>query len=446
MKKTAKIRSLSWLLIASLFIIGCEDDEFINFTSTISSEETFFDVEEGKDITFNINLTEELSEDLPLEMDIIRDLESGVYINPEDYQDYYEYSTDSGQNWKRVRPNRVIIPKRTKNLRVRLPTINDQKLEVDEEFSLKNSPLTGSVFNISGGIQPIKIIVRDNEESDENVDAYGLYFKRDANNNYNLTAINRGIEPHKVLKNYIDNGVNEQLIKDLKVLDEIGGIPVNYLDLVYTHHEEWAGFVFNKGQAESKDDWEMGLNLIYAYERFDENFQTYTETDYTTKGPFGFILVHEYGHILTLNVKEEVNPYIRNSANCNNLLIHEGCLHEKSVLNQFNRKFYINDDIYNEPNFVTDYAKTNIVEDIAETFAFYIGQNSINRVTEESSGALRKINFISENERLKDLKTQMINKLSSGQDFMDIYPSIRKLNRNHKGEPVSCIDIKQKKI
>jgi hypothetical protein len=120
-------------------------------------------------------------------------------------------------------------------------------------------------------------------------------------------------------------------------------------------------------------------------------------------------------------------------------------LHEKSVLNQFNRKFYINDEIYNEPNFVTDYAKTNIVEDIAETFAFYIGQNSVNRVTEESSGALRKINFISENERLKDLKTQMINKLSSGQDFMDIYPSIRKLNRNHKGESVSCIDIKQKK-
>jgi len=44
-------------------------------------------------------------------------------------------------------------------------------LEVDEEFSLKISPLTGSVFNISGGIQPIKIIVRDNEESDENVNA-----------------------------------------------------------------------------------------------------------------------------------------------------------------------------------------------------------------------------------------------------------------------------------
>jgi hypothetical protein len=73
-------------------------------------------VQEGKYITFKISLNDELSEDLLLNIEIIRDIEKGHYINFDDFHDYYEYSTDSGKNWKRVRTHRVIIPERSKNI------------------------------------------------------------------------------------------------------------------------------------------------------------------------------------------------------------------------------------------------------------------------------------------------------------------------------------------
>lgn len=98
------------------------------------------------------------------------------------------------------------------------------------------------------------------------------------------------------------------------------------------------------------------------------------------------------------------------------------------------------DQKYNEPNFVTDYAKTNIAEDIAETFAFYVGQNTIKKVTEESSGALRKINFIAENDPLKGLKKLIIDRLSSGQNFLNPDIFIRKFNRTLGGKRISCTD------
>ena len=151
----------------------------------------------------------------------------------------------------------------------------------------------------------------------------------------------------------------------------------------------------------------MGLNLIHAYEKYDHNSGNTVKTDYNSQGTFGYVMIHEFGHIMTLNLKKEVDTSVKNTEECNCLLLPEGCFHEKSAINQFNNRFYLTEHKYNEPNFVTEYAKTNIVEDIAETFVFYMGQNTINKITEESSGALRKINFIAENDHLKDLKKSL---------------------------------------
>lgn len=352
-----------------LFFIGCQKEEFVNLTSTISLENYDLGAEEGKYLTFKISLTDELSEDLPLNIEIIRDIEKGRYINFDDFHDYYEYSTDSGKNWKRVRTHRVIIPERSKNIKIRMSTIDDNKLEIDEEFTMKISPKTGSIFKISGVIPPKKLIVYDNEKNnDDNVT--GLHYKLNYKNEYHLAGINRSLKMNRILKEYIDNGPDNKLVNDIKTLMDIGGFPINSLDLIYDYDIDWGGYVYNLGGQTREDDWMMGLNLIDAYEQYDQNSNRTIKTDYNAKGSFGYVMIHEFGHIMTLNLKKEVDTSVNNKEECKNLFLEEGCFRGKSAINQFNNRFYLTDQKYNEPNFVTEYAKTNIAEDIAETFTF----------------------------------------------------------------------------
>lgn len=224
---------------------------------------------------------------------------------------------------------------------------------------------------------------------------------------------------------------------------DIGGFPINSLDLVCRYDSDWSGYVYNHAitNENKKDDWEMGLNLIHAYEKYGYNSGNTVKTGYNSQGTFGYVMIHEFGHIMTLNLKKEINTSVKNTEECNHLiLLPEGCFHEKSAINQFNNRFYLTEQKYIEPNFVTEYAKKNLAEDIAETFAFYVGQNTINKVTEESSGALRKINFIAENDHLKGLKKLIIERLSSGQNFFNPDEFIRKFNRTLGGKRISCTD------
>ena len=212
--------------------------------------------------------------------------------------------------------------------------------------------------------------------------------------------------------------------------------------MICSYDSDWSGYVYNHAitNENKKDDWEMGLNLIYAYKKYCYNSGNTDKTGYNSQGTFGYVMIHEFGHIMTLNLNKEVDTTVKNTEECNRLLLLEGCFHEKLAINQFNNRFYLTKEKYKRPNFVTEYAKTNIAEDIAETFAFYIGQNTINKITEGSSGAFRKINFIAENDHLKDLKKPLINRLSSGQNFMTMDEYIRKFNRTRRGKHISCTD------
>lgn len=98
---------------------------------------------------------------------------------------------------------------------------------------------------------------------------------------------------------------------------------------------------------------------------------------------FTYVVIHEYGHVLTLN-EEEI---ISNFNNCNTFEIWEGCPTSNSYINQ---NFQIGwKDIYQEfqqlhedeifdfykkyqDRFSSDYAATNPGEDVAEVFAFFI--------------------------------------------------------------------------
>ncbi len=433
---------LYWLSAFFLWM-GCQKSEFVNLTSSISSDNNIIGVTEGDALIVNVNLTDELTEDLTLELKINRDLESGTYIDLDDFQNYFSYSADAGETWIRGTKNEVILPKRTNILKIRLETIDDQKMEVHEKFTLEIFPKSGNVFKLKGQIAPKEITVYDNEPIPNVIfQNEALFFSLDQNNQYQLHSINREAHFNKVMREILDNGPEQLLLNDINTLVQAGGIPVNHLAFVFDDSAGWSGYVNNRGQNE--DDWVMGLNLMSAYTKFDEKTNSLIYTDYDEEGQFAYVLVHEYGHIMTLNVKDEqkhsVFPEVEQKIECENLSLFDGCFYENSILNQFNNLFYLSDIKYNKPNYVTQYASTNISEDIAETFAFFIGQETINPVNKESSGALRKINYVANQERLKVLKNPIINGLSRGKILIRDEEMIRKFNRTPQGKQISCTD------
>jgi hypothetical protein len=120
-----------------------------------------------------------------------------------------------------------------------------------------------------------------------------------------------------------------------------------------------------------------------------------------------FTLIHEFGHLLTLNAAQ-IEPSLRffnnpddpdifyeESLSCPNYFAYEGCANPDSYLNLFIEEFWYDifdewadidmeededryyerlDDFYYtyEDQFITDYAATSPEEDIAESFSFFI--------------------------------------------------------------------------
>lgn len=100
-------------------------------------------------------------------------------------------------------------------------------------------------------------------------------------------------------------------------------------------------------------------------------------------------LVHEYGHILTLGT-DQVNP---DYGSCHTIELDEGCANPGSAIEAFTARFWTpygdaaptldntdSDVAYafyldNDDDFVSDYAATNAVEDIAETFMTWVVQD-----------------------------------------------------------------------
>lgn len=97
-------------------------------------------------------------------------------------------------------------------------------------------------------------------------------------------------------------------------------------------------------------------------------------------------LIHEYGHILTLGTSE----FDPRTTDCDTLSLDEGCPRDDSIVLAFQQQFwdsYGDDapdpsnvdadvawDFYtaHEDDFVSDYAATNVVEDVAETFMTFV--------------------------------------------------------------------------
>jgi hypothetical protein len=146
--------------------------------------------------------------------------------------------------------------------------------------------------------------------------------------------------------------------------------------LIYSgNSSQTAGFV--DPTSNDLSTWRMGIAIDYAYEG---GFNAKKELSYT--------IIHEFGHILTLN-NEQVNSSIAEN-DCNGFFLQEGCAKNGSYLHTIYTRFWA--DIYpdyrdnhNEgqtrmgqfynkyqDRFVTEYAATNLVEDFAEVFAFFV--------------------------------------------------------------------------
>jgi len=450
------------LLIVLFALTACKKDEFINLTATLSSDSTLLETTEDTPIIFNLELTEKLSEDLQIEYEIDTE-EINKYINSEDFESYVEYISDLGDQWSRsnFNPagiNTLIFPKGSRILKIRIPFFDDDSLEYNEEFYLKVRAKPSYGLTIMGEIEPIMVTVEDNEENidigalvgepiDDLEEAFeGALVAIDEDFNFKVVAINRkeNIDrEYKAAYELLDERSTHQIKKDIQAVSQSGEVPISMINLFY-ENEPLFGFVENMGDLYEEDLWLMGLNFYWAFNAF-EDFDDYNNDstipiEYNADGAFGAALVHEYGHILTLNSKNELNRRVYNPAECSSLFSYEdGCFYKESVLNQFNANFYLIEEALNKPEFVSWYAETDIFEDIAETFTVYVLEEKINPATAESSGALQKINFLKSHPTVKDKRSLIRSTLGNPTLPPFGFEDLSAFNKRRKGKPISCL-------
>lgn len=159
-------------------------------------------------------------------------------------------------------------------------------------------------------------------------------------------------------------------------------------------------------------------------------------------GNLTFTMIHEYGHLLTLNA-DQVPPdmivfnhpgnkdiFQQESAMCSSYFSGEGCSKPDSYINQFYQRFW--GDIYTEwsqidqiddmglyyekmnefykhhkDRFVSEYASTNPGEDIAESWAYFV----LMPKPTGNTAAHQKVLFFYEHPELVQLRAEILNRL-----------------------------------
>jgi len=127
--------------------------------------------------------------------------------------------------------------------------------------------------------------------------------------------------------------------------------------------------------------WQLALAIDYAY-----------KTGFNFEDDLVFTIIHELGHIVTLN-NEQVTPGII-SSNCTNYFVSRGCAKTDSYINTFYNRFWSDiEDEYNtlttspesklefytkyNDRFISEYAAESPREDIAEIFARFVVHSNI---------------------------------------------------------------------
>jgi len=155
-----------------------------------------------------------------------------------------------------------------------------------------------------------------------------------------------------------------------------------------------------------------------------------------------FTMIHEFGHLLTLNASQitpsravldnihDINILNQEVARCPNYFPGEGCSHADSYISHFYQRFWsdiyvewsqidrIEDerDYYEKMNqfyvqyedrFVSQYATTNLAEDIAESWAYFVlAPNPVGNTVAD-----QKVLFFYEHPELVALRAQILSRL-----------------------------------
>lgn len=184
---------------------------------------------------------------------------------------------------------------------------------------------------------------------------------------------------------YKVTGTDLELQNDTKKHDEVWGlvkkiVPESHLArigefMIFSGEGNGtAGYVFPIANDLSK--WQMGIAMDFAY-----------EGGFNAGGELAYTIIHEFGHILTLDI-DQVDASISQN-DCNNYFVGEGCAKTGSYINKLHSHYWADiwgefqaagdsgekmEQFYqkHEDRYVTAYASTNPAEDIAEVFATFV--------------------------------------------------------------------------
>lgn len=183
--------------------------------------------------------------------------------------------------------------------------------------------------------------------------------------------------------------------------------PQSVLDLIYVFKVFDDGYGNTTGAAAPLDDYNDQYEFMLDPSDSLDASGSFTED-------FDHTLVHEMFHIVSLN-NTQLDHYATDHDG-STFTIYEGITKKNSYLNLFYQEFW--SDIFDDhstyadgyefydmyPNlFVTDYAATNPVEDIAESFTYFVLQDKASGSSVTSS----KINFFYDFPELVEMRTSV---------------------------------------
>jgi len=242
------------------------------------------------------------------------------------------------------------------------------------------------------------------------------------------------------VKDFEVTGTSLELQKDVVKHQEVWQllkkiIPESYISkisdfMIFAGQESGtAGYVFPTSQDLST--WRMGIAIDFAY-----------EGGFNANGELAYTLIHEFGHILTLDNTQVDASIFEND--CKNYFVGEGCAKEAAYINKLQRQFWA--DIWGEfqsaqedfdkmdafyskhqDRFVTNYASTNPGEDIAEVFATFVTRNG---GANGNSIAEQKIKLMYDHSELIQLRDFIRGNMASakGRSYLPVAGKWKKAN------------------
>ncbi len=257
------------------------------------------------------------------------------------------------------------------------------------------------------------------------------------------------------IKDYKVTGDDLKLQNDTAKHEEIWGLVKKIVPL--SHRVKINEFIIYNGEknessgyvTQTSNDlstWQMGIAINFAY-----------EGSFNANGQLAYTIIHEFGHVLTLE-KSQVNSSISENT-CTNFYTGEGCAKADSYINKLYNGFWkdivdkhskIGEDenkaaaFYTtyKDRFVTDYAATNIGEDIAEVFAVFVTRKE---GVKDNSKTEQKIKLMYDSQELVSLRDYIRSSLNSknsnsknSRSFLPEPGSWKQINTSTKSNSSCC--------